>query len=317
MLAQPAFPAAQLELIKQEWLAGYAQQLHDPQAIADQTFAALRSPYAKSDPRYPATAQDEIDAVKAATVGEIARFYRELAGAGHGELVVVGDFDAAALAPHVEKLTSAWRSKAAYTRLPYRTFEVAGVRKSIDVKDKENSVIVLGHDVKISDADPDYAALVIANQILGGDAGARLNMRLRETEGLSYDVHSSVWGGELDDAGGFRGTAIVAPKNLAKAEASFLDEITRLATGAIDAAELERAKASWLSDRDTSLSDDSYVVSLLGGQLYDQRGMDYARQLRAAVKALTPTDVARVASKYLTPDKLIVVDAGDHAKAAN
>ena len=272
MLAQPAFPAAELELVKQEWLAGYEQQLHDPQAIADQTFAALRSPYAKADPRYPATAQDEIAEVKAASLGDVVRFYHDIAGAGHGELVVVGDFDAAKISSRVEQLATTWKSMAAYTRLPYRTFDVAGVHKSIDVKDKENSVLVLGEDVKIADTDADYPALMIANQVLGGDSGARLYMRLRETEGLSYDVHSSVWGGELDDAGGFHGTAIVAPQNLAQAQASFLDEIARLATGADrSTAELERAKDAWLKDRDTSLSDDAYVVTLLGGQLYDQR----------------------------------------------
>jgi len=228
ILTTPAFPDKQLELIKQEQLASLEQRLQDPQAIAFNTFQQITTPWPKGDPRHPESTQEQIDAVKKVTVGEIAAFYKDFAGAGHGELVVIGDFDPAAISAQVEKLTSTWTSKKAYKRLDNKPFGAEGTQKSIDVKDKENTVLVLGHDLSMRDTDADYPAWEMVNQVLGGGTGARLWMRIREKEGLSYGVQSWVYAGALDDAGGFGGYAIVAPQNLAKAKASFLDEINKM-----------------------------------------------------------------------------------------
>ena len=316
ILTTPVFPAKELELIKQESLAGLEQQLKDPQAIAFTLFQQLSSPWPKGDPRYHASTQERIDDIKKATVGDIAAFYRDFAGAGHGELIVIGDFEPKAIGAQVEKLTSTWTSKKAYQRLDNKPFGAPGVQKSIDVKDKENSWLVLGHDLSMHDSDADYPAWIVMNNVLGGGAGARMWMRIREKEGLSYGVASWVFAGALDDAGGIGGYAIMAPQNVAKAKASMIDEITKMTTGAVAKDELQRAKDTWLKELETNLADDSYVASLLENQLFRGRTMDFNRKMRAAVQAVTEADVAKVAKAHLAPGRLIIVDAGDQAKGA-
>ena len=153
------------------------------------------------------------------------------------------------------------------------------------------------------------------SQVLGGDSGSRMWMRLREHEGLSYGVQTWATAGALDDAGRLGGYAIVAPQNLAKAKASLLDEVAKIADGPIGNDELRHAKDAWTKEQDTSLSSDQYVVEMLADQLHRGRTCEVAKQLRAHVAALTPQDVERVAKKLLDPRRLVVVDAGDHAKA--
>jgi zinc protease len=315
ILTTPAFPAKELEIVRQEQLAASEQQLQDPQAVAWSVMSQLTDKWPKSDPRYQETPTEEIAAVKQLQLADVKRFYQDFVGAGHGELAVVGDFDPAAVRAQVEKLVGTWQTKKPYERLASKAFGVGGQTKSIDIKDKEMTTIVFGHDVAMKDSDEDYAAWLMAAQILGGDTGSRTWMRLREHEGLSYGVGTWAWADSFDASGGFGGYAILAPQNLSKAKASLLEEVARLVSGKPADDELARAKDAWIKDQDTSLSDDGYVAQMLGNQVYVGRTTEFTKQLRARIQAVTPADVERVAKKYLDPKRLTMVDAGDQSKA--
>jgi zinc protease len=315
MLTSPSFPAKQLELLKQESLASLEQQLQDPSHLAWVALDQLVSPWPKTDPRYSRSVADEIDAIKRVTLADIKAFYRDFAGANHAELVIVGDFDPAALTAQVEKRFGTWTSKRPYTRLVDKPFLAAATAKSIVVKDKEMTQLYLAHDLAMKDTDADYAAWLMVGHLLGGDNSSRIWMRLREKEGLSYGAGAWTHAGAMDDGGGFGAYAIVAPQNLAKAKASMLEEIEKMAAGTVAADELERGKNSWLKSQDTSLSSDGYVTGMLAGQAFRGRTTQFALELRKKIQALTPADVERAAKKYLQPSKLIVVDAGDASKS--
>jgi zinc protease len=315
MLTSPSFPDKELELVRQESLAQLEQQRKDPWALSFAELGHLTTRWPKSDPRYPEAPDESIAAMKKVRVADVRKFYKDFAGAGHGELAVVGDFDPKAIGGEVEKLVAAWQTKKPYARLDGKVFDLPGVQTSIDIKDKEQTVVGMSFDVAMRDTDADYPAWLMAAQILGGGTGSRLWMRLREHEGLSYGVQTWAFAGSLDDAGGFGGYAIVAPQNLAKAKASILDEFGKMAAGAPDAKELQHAKDTWIKDQDTSLSDDSYVLGMLTNELYRGRTTAFTKELRAKIQAVTAADVARVANKYYHLERLTIVDAGDRAKA--
>lgn len=315
MLTTPTFPDKELELVRQEQLAGLEQQIADPGAQAFSTFSQLTSKWPKSDPRYPESPAEQIAGIKKVTAGELRSFYKDFVGAGHGELAIVGDFDPATVSAQVEKLFGTWQTKKPYTRLAEKAFGGTGTEKSVDVKDKENVNIVFGFDVAMKDSDTDYPAWLMLSQVLGGDTGSRLWFRLREHEGLSYGVQSWAYAGALDEAGGFGGYAILAPQNLSKAKTSLLDEIGKIGSGKATDKELQHAKDAWIKDQDTSLSDDNYVVQMLSNELYRGRTTEFTKTLRAKIQSTTGADLERVAHKWFDPKRLIFVDAGDHSKA--
>ena len=314
MLTQPSFPAKQLEIVRQEQLASLEERLQDPMNVAFQVMSQLTSKWPKSDPRYPETVQEQIAATKKVTLGEIKQFYKEFAGAGYGELAVVGDFDPAAISAQIEKHFEKWQTKKPYKRLEDKAFGVPGTTKSVDIKDKEMTTVAFGHDLQMKDTDPDYPAWLMMSQVLGGDASSRTWMRLREKEGLSYGVATWAYADSFDPVGGFGGYAIVAPQNLAKAKSSLLEEIEKMINGKVTDDELRRAKETWIKEQDTSLSSDSTVVGMLARQTFTGRTMEYSKQLRDKIRAVTPADVARVAKKYLDPKRLVIIDAGDQSK---
>ena len=315
MLMSPSFPDKELELVKQERLAQLEQQLTDPSSIAWTAMQQITSPWPKTDPRYAWSPAERIAAIKSVSAAELRQFHRDFLGVAKAELVVVGDFDAAAIGAQVDKLFGGWKSKQAYARLADKPFGVAATTRSIDVKDKEMTQVVVAHDLAMRDTDPDYPAWLLVGHILGGDASSRLWMRLREKEGLSYGTGAFTYADAEDASGGFGAFAIVAPQNLAKAKASILEEVNKMAAGKVAADELARAKESWVKDQDTSLSNDSFVVGTLRNQAYLGRTTAEDRALRAKLAAVTAADIERVAKKYLQPSKLVIIDAGDSAKA--
>jgi zinc protease len=314
MMTSPTFPDKELELVRQERLASLEQQLSNPQSLAFTTFSQLMSPWTKSDPRYPETPAEQIDQIKKVKASELRQFYKDFAGAGHGELAVVGDFEPGAVSAQVEKLFATWQTKKHYARLIEKPSTAATTEKSLDIKDKENVAAVFGFGVAMKDSDPDYPAWLMLSQVLGGDTGSRLWFRLREHEGLSYGVGTWSYADALDEAGGFGGYAIFAPQNLGKAKTSLREEIAKIATGKVEDKELQHAKDAWIKEQDTNLSDDDYVMQMLSQQLFHGRTAEFTKELRAKIQAVTPADVDRVAHKWFDPKRLVFVDAGDHAK---
>jgi zinc protease len=316
MMTEPALTAASLDAARREWIAAMEPELQDPEAVSSDAYRQIVSPYPAGDPRHPMSVEERIDSARKVTIGDVARFAKAFAGASHGELVVIGDFDAAAVTAQVDALAQAWPSKAHYARLPERVFGAPATRKVLPLVDRDNARIQIGHDFALRDTDPDYPAMLIANELFGDGEGSRLWERLREREGLSYGFGSWLSADDRDPAGELGAYAIVAPANMAKMEASLLDEFHRLATAPIPADELAHTKTAWLRYRDTALASDDNVLSMLAGQLYGGRGMAWSRALRAQVAALTSADVERVVKKYLAPNRLVIVEAVDPAKAA-
>jgi zinc protease len=315
MLKEPSFPAKELEIVKQERLTSLEERKQDPESVAFRTLSQLTSKWPKGDPRYPETIDEQLAAVKKVSVGDIKSFYKTFAGAGHGELAVVGDHDPAAIGAQIEKQFATWQTKKPYTRLADKAWGVAGQQKSIDIKDKEMTTIAISEDIPMKDTDADYPAWIMVAHVLGGDGGSRTWMRIREKEGLSYGVATWASADAFDPVGNFGGYAIVAPQNLAKAKSALLEEISKMIETKVTADELKRAKDTWLKDQDTSLSNDDYVMSSLATQMYRSRTFAFTKEFRSKLAALTADDIARVAKKYLDPKRLTIVDAGDQSKA--
>ncbi len=311
----PTFPASELEVVRQQILASLEEQRQDPSALGFLQLQRALAKWPKDDPRYTMSIDEQIEQVKKVKLDDVKAFYRDFVGAGRGELTVVGDFDADKVTAHVERLFGAWATKKPFARLPSKVFEVTAGEQTIDTKDKEMASLTMGFDVTMRSDDPDYAAWLMVGQVLGGDTGSRLWMRVREKEGLSYGVGAWTSAEDEDAVGSFGAYAIVAPANMNKAKASILEEINKIAAGDVTEAELARAKEGYAKQEDTNLSNDGYVRSQLGRNAYLGRTMAWHQALRAKVAAVTVADVARVAKKYLDPKKLIVVAAGDLAKA--
>jgi zinc protease len=228
ILRTPAFPADEFEQLRQQRLAGLEQAKSEPQAIGQLELQKHLRPYPKGDVRYVSSIEESMADVKTVTLDEAKKFYTDFYGASNGELSVVGDFDSAEISKLATELFGSWKSPRAFTRVGDSYRDVAPINTSIETPDKANAIFVAGINLNVQDTDPDYAALVLGNYMLGGGfLNSRLATRVRQKEGLSYGISSQLQASSLDRTGVFIITAIYAPQNAARLEAAIKEELTR------------------------------------------------------------------------------------------
>ena len=316
ILREPAFPESEFETVRQQRIAAAEAGRSEPQVLAFTEFQRRVNPYPRGDARYVSTADEQIEDLKKVTLDDVRKFYQQFYGASVGEVAVSGQFNTAEIAPLAAELFGAWKSPGPYTRLLSSYRKIDPIDKKVETPDKQNAVFVAGETLKMSDEDPDYAAVVMANYMFGGGAlGTRLSRRIRDKEGLSYGVYSQFGAPPKDDGGSFSAFAISAPQNTPKVEASFRDELAKTIKDGFTADEVAAAKKAWIQERGMSRSEDGALVGLFASRQRFDRTLKFDESLEAKVAALTAEQISAAFRKHVDPDSLIYVKAGDFKKA--
>jgi zinc protease len=314
VLREPSFPESEFEQIRQASIGRLESQRSDPGSIAMTALYRHLNPYAAGDPREYTSLDESIDGLKKLTLAEVKKFYADFYGASNAELAVVGDFDVAEVQKLAAELLGNWKSPSPYTMLKRNVAKVAAVDQSIETPDKPNAVFAAGMTMHLNDADPDYAALIFANTMIGGGAQSRLSQRIREKDGLSYGVSSVIAGGAKDDFGQFLTQAIANPKNVDKVEADFKEEIAKILSDGFPADEVDTAKKAFMQERQVGRSQDGRLVGTLARNAQYGWTMKHDSDLESKIGALTPADIQAALKRHIDLGALSYFKGGDFQK---
>ncbi len=316
ILREPAFPQTEFDQLKLETLTQIESQKSEPTAIAVTELGRHFNVYPKGHPSYSGTLEESISDTKAVTLDDVKKFYKDFYGASNGQMTVVGDFDDKQVSALTQELFSNWKSPNGFTRIKTEYNAIAPLNKSIETPDKANAFFVARLNVKIRDDNPDYPALTLGNYMLGGGfLNSRLAARIRGRDGLSYGVGSSFNASSLDESGTFFANAIYNPINVEKLEAAFKDELAKMQKDGFTEAEIEAAKSGWLQSRQLSRAQDRELSGRLNNYLFLNRTLAFDADLESKVKALTVEQINAAMRKYITPENITIIKAGDFAKA--
>jgi zinc protease len=315
VLREPAFPAKEFDLLKQEDLAGIEQQKSEPTQIAFTAFNRQINPYPKGDPRYISTPDEDVAELNAATLDQAKQFYHDFYGASNAQLTVIGDFDEQEITKLTTELFSDWKSPRPFKRIPSVFRDIAPANQTFQAPDKANAFLVAGFLFDMRDDNADYAAVTLGHYMLGGGfLSSRLAARIRQKDGLSYGVGSGIFVSAVDHYGRFTATAIYAPQNVEKLEAAFKEEIARMLKDGFTAEEVEAAKSGYLQSRQVSRAQDNELLSRSNTYLFLGRTWQWDADFEAKIKALTPAQINAAMRHYVDPSKLVIFKAGDFAK---
>ncbi len=316
ILREPAFPQTEFDQLKQETLTGIESQKSEPTSVAFTEISRHFNTYPKGHPLYSGTIEEDIADVKAVTLDDVKKFYKDFYGASNGQMTVVGDFDEKEISVLTQELFGNWKSPQPFSRIKTEYRAVAPINKSFETPDKANAFFVARLNLKVRDDNADFPALVLGNYILGSSGlSSRLAARIRGKEGLSYGVGSQFSASSLDESGTYFANAIYAPENAEKLEASFKDEIAKVLKDGLSTEEIEAAKSGWLQGRQLSRAQDRELSGRLNNYMFLNRTIGWDAELESKVKALTAEQVNAAMRKYLTPENITIIKAGDFAKA--
>lgn len=227
-------------------------------------------------------------------------------------LIVVGDFDQAKMKGLIESKFGSWKAGT----MPATTMSKPPAQqgKKIYLVDRPGSVqssIKLGN-VAINKKDPDYFPMMVANQILGGGAQARLFVNIREQKGYTYGAYSSV--GARKQPGPFAAEGEVRTEVTSPSLQEFLYELDRLRNVKATEKELKDAKSYLAGSFQLGLETQAGLAQrLLEVSLHDLPP-DYLESYSNKIMAVSLDDIRKAARKHIDLNNIVITVVGDANK---
>lgn len=306
LLRNPAFPQDKIDLAKTQIRAGIERRNDETTGILYREMGKLMygkdSPYAR---------QEEYATIDSITREDVLAYYKENFQPDNMILAAWGDFTVAEMRKTIEATFGSW-PKGGKVKPATPPVDLAKQARGIFVADKNDvtqSWFQIAHLLDVKRNHPDYPALVVANQVLGGGFGSRLFDEIRTKQGLAYAA-SAGFTPQYDHAGVWRSMVGVENKNVAKAAEGVKREIRRMRESEITDDELQRAKDSFL--KGDAFNYDS-VGKVIGRQMvYDYYGYppDQLERINKAIALVTKADVLRVAKAHIDESKFAILAVG-------
>ena len=313
ILRSPAFGSDEFEQMKLRSVAQMTEMLNDPTALAGNQLARSLSLYSKGDVRYVPTTVESIDDVKNVSLDQVVDIYNKQLSAATVEIGIVGDFEPEKVAPAIEKILNNWKSGTSFKSIE-RTAktDVSGSKENIVTPDKANAVFLAGLSFTLSDESPSSIPLQIGNFILGGGTlSSRLGDRIRQKEGLSYGVSSSLTVPSRGSDARFTINAITNPANIDKVEVAAMEELRRFIKDGPTELEMTDSKKAFLESLKISRSADQTIANQLSSNLNLGRSFAFIAEQETRIANLKAEDVREAFQRFIDPEKLVVIRAGD------
>ena len=313
ILRDPAFPNEEFEQMKLRSLNRMQSMQSDPTALASDKMGMALSDYPLGDVRYVPSMAESIEELQKVTLEDITSIYKKQISSGVAEIAIVGDFEVDSAVAAIKSALQNWKSE-----VPFHSIErdarksMSGSKENICTPDKANAVFMASMSIPMNEEDSDSVALEIGNFILGGGTlSSRLGDRIRQKEGLSYGVTSSMSAPSRGNDARFGINAITNPTNIDAVEKAAMEELTRFIQDGPTESELADAKNAYLESLKVSRTSDGAIAGQLVSNLHLGRTFAYLKAREERVKALKAEDVRKAFEKHIDPAKLVVIRAGD------
>lgn len=236
--------------------------------------------------------------------------YRHAYHPGNLIVSVVGDIEAARVAPLLEKY------------FPERDHDHAEIAPDVEARIrklslKENQIVTFARDDSsqahifkgwhVPDVrHPDYFPLAVMNTILGAAGlSSRLFLELRDKQGLAYNVRSTLE--SYKNSGMFYLYIGTEPKNKDKCLKGFIEECDKLINIPVGTQELAEAKRNILGRRSVFLETASQQANHIGANYTMGRSLAEIESITEKIEAVTPAEIQRVSQLYLTRPSVVSV----------
>lgn len=307
VVRNPAFRQAELARYASRSVAELALTRARPEFLAQEQLA--RALYGV----HPAgLAAPPASAIAATTQADLARFHQTYYRPDDALLVVVGAVTLEQILPSVRRAFANWKAPSV-TKSWLRPVPPPGPR-AVHLVDRPGSVqtvIQLGVP-GVERTDADYFALVVANEILGGQSSSRLHQNLREKNGYTYGAYSGLTANQIP--GYWQIQTPVRTEVTRGALTEIFKELTRMRDERVSVQELAAAQRALIGRFIFSLERPDQVLHYSTTQALYKLPPDYWSRYASSLIAISAEDVQRVARRYFAPERVQLSAVGDGAK---
>jgi len=261
---------------------------------------------AYDNPAYKHSVIGSMEDLNAASVDDVATFFKTYYAPNNAVLSIVGDIDTKKTMALIEKYFGAI-SRQPDPKRPDLTEPPHTAERRSTIEDPLARLPQVDIAFVTPPAgSPEFEALDVVSWVLSSGRSARLNQVVVREKQLA--VFANAGNPDKRGPGLFQVSAQVAPgKNPADVEAALLDEIEKVKSGPIHAWEIEKAQnnairqqaAAVTSTLQRAIQLGEYALFFDNPNLVNTRAQNYQK--------ITTADVQRVATKYFTKENRSVV----------
>jgi zinc protease len=304
VLMHPAFRQDKIDLAKISARSAIARRNDNPGRIAMREYAKLiygaDSVYAR---------EAEYATIDRITRDDLVAFHRKYFHPNHTMLAVWGDFQSPQMIAKIKGAFKDWpKVEVELPPVPEVKYEYRPTVNAVRKDDMNQSIIRLGHLGTLM-SDPDYHALMVMNQILGGGFTSRLFKNVRSRQGLAYSVGGS-YGADYDHPGMFSLSCQTKLQSTVHATEAILAEVKKMTLEEVTDEELALAKDSYLNSFVFNFASKGQIISRLMTYAYYGYPADFLQKTKENVEKVTKADVLRVAKAHLHPDQMQILVVG-------
>ena len=304
IVLHPAFSADELAKYKQREGASLEERLANPNFLGQQAFRRVL--YGDTPMAIASPTKEFIEKV---TAEDLKHFHAQHFVPGNTILGVTGDFKGTEMRALVEKYFGAWKGAA---DAPLSFPAAANSRPAkITLVDRPDSVqtYIMGGNRGIRRIDPEYYALAVMNQIVGGAPQARLFLDLREEHSLTYGAFSRYTADIY--AGDWYGFAPVRTQVTGDAMDRFIFEYKRINNEPVAQSELDDAHRAIIANFALSLEQPTQILNAWLTVAHYGLPMDYWDKYPDRIGAIDAAGVQAAAKKFVDLDHMQWIAVGD------
>ncbi|MEL7729018.1 pitrilysin family protein [Citromicrobium bathyomarinum] len=309
IVRNPAFNQSELERVRTQTITGIQQSLKSPAGIA--SYVATPLIYGENNP-YGGSATEE--SVSSITRDDLIEFKQTWLRPDNAEIFVVSDMALADVMPELEAAFGNWQAPA--TAKGTKTFGSLAARPEsarvvlVNRPNSPQSFILGGLMTDTDPADPKIIDLYNANNALGGNFLARLNMNLRESKGWSYGVRGGPRVNENTVA--YYVQAPVQADRTGDALAELIREVGEfVTTSGVTDEELTRIVNAEIRELPGQYETSGAVLGAMQSNVLYGRPMTYQETLADKYRAQTRESLDAAARAAIDPDQFTWVIVGD------
>lgn len=251
--------------------------------------------------------------LKSITREDINELHKKYFQPKNATLLMVGDMSPQKMKELADKYFGNWKSDAESFKM-VKAPKVKELNKKVikvfPEKDYTECTINIGFAPN-NNVDPDEEEITtVMNYILAGSAlTSRMGVELRDKQGLVYGIKSEPW--SINEGIGYwKFNTKTAPKNVEKVITGIFSEIKKFFEFGITDEELKTAKDRQLGLLPFFVETPDDVASRVFELLQDKKPFNFFDKKADRIQKVTKEDVMRIAKKYFTLDKYVVVVDG-------
>lgn len=302
VVSQPTFPAEAFERLRNQLLASLQMRLQSPSALGSEAFWAALYP----EHPYGSLPSGQPESLELLSTEMLAAFHRDYYTAGNAVIAMVGSVNREEAERIASRLSRALPQGPAAA--PVVEPEPVEGRHEHVLFDSQQTHILIGQ-LGISRHDPDYAALYVGNQILGGSGfGSRLMEQIREKRGLSYSVSSSMV--PMQAAGPFQISMQTRSDQVTQALEVIDSTLVDFVRNGPTEAELVRSKRQIMGEFPLSTASNNAIVGQLGIIGFYNLPLNHMQLFLDQVEKLSVADVRDAFQRHVDPPRSLIVTVG-------